>query len=85
MTAKELAELERLIAEIERLQKIADAAQKLERKLFEVFGSDEYHSVFVMAQIHGAEYTGPECGEELAALQDAFGLHSSVDVHKELG
>ncbi len=63
--------------EITRLQTIEQAAKRLEEKLRQVFDSDEYHSVFMMAQIHGTEYSGPDCGEELTALSKALGREDS--------
>ena len=64
---------------IAQLRAELDEAIRISRAFYNKFGkiivSAEYRGVFVLAQIHGCQYTGEQCNEEFDALGNFLSAH----------
>ena len=57
---------------------LVEAAQNLVKKLKEIENDPGFNSMFMMAYVHGQEYTGPNWGAELETLEKVLEKISKV-------
>lgn len=72
MLLHELRKFVSQVPSLEKAQGVESAAKLLVTKLDLIADDPQYKSVFTMLHVRGGKYTGPNYGQELAALKSAL-------------